>query len=232
MKTKIIVILLSSFAILYVIYILAGVKYSIHQVNEHEKLEPAKVSDSVVSEYLELIHRYDTASVIPRFAFITAARPPFSKFDLKNGNCLIISKLTTADSIDFATAFIAEKGETEPSMDSVYNGVNEKLFHVYHLTSHPKLKKELYIRFDGDSTYEMERDDSTISYYFKARGFSIRYTKDGTVDIYGKTKAVPIPMEIYFLKRNKNLYFALLSVNSIDSLELVNPFVPPHSANN
>lgn len=209
---------------LFLLYTLVGFLYSMRRLKEHSQVEHVRVSDSLVQEYVKLFPNYDSSMVTPGYAYVPTARSPFSTFDFKNGNCLIIAKLDTAITMTLRAAAIETGGRAEGSMDSIYNIINENYFEISHLVSKPKTIQNFYVTLNGDSIREITRNDSTIQYYWRAKNFSARYEQRGPVDIYGSVKGQEVPMDIFFMRRNGKLYFALLSVNNIDSLTLINPF--------
>jgi hypothetical protein len=73
----------------------------------------------------------------------------------------------------------------------------------------------VYFTLYGNSTRILKKNDTAAYYYSNFKNFSIKYQKEGKIDIYGKAKGNPqgsnVPLEIIFLKRNNNLYFILLT---------------------
>ena len=91
-------------------------------------------------------------------------------------------------------------------------------FKIGSLLSMPKVSNKLYITFVGDSLRTVVNSDSIIQYYLQLNSFSLRYALAGPVDIFGHVKGRKVPVNILFIKRNRQLYFVLLSVNNIDSV--------------
>jgi hypothetical protein len=154
-------------------------------------------------------------------------RFPFGTFDIKNNNCLILSKLDDVGQVELKTIDLKSNyGSQSGTTDSIYSAINENFFKVSHLMSIQSPIKNIYLSIPGTSVRRLSIDDSTCIFCGNVANFSIKYSKKGPIDIYGYTKlTLSLPMDIYFMKRMGHLYLAIVSVNNADNKLLTNPFI-------
>lgn len=76
---------------------------------------------------------------------------------------------------------------------------------------------KIYINLFGDDTRIISKNDTLAYYYSKVENFYIKYQPNSPQDFFGSIKeksvGIKIPMEIMFIKRNKNTYLILLSAD-------------------
>jgi hypothetical protein len=184
-------------------------------------------SDTLIQEYRSLISPNQQPFAIPEYTYLLPERFPFGTFNIKNDNCLILSKLDEVDQVELKTIdLISSYGSQSGTTDSIYNVINENFFKVSHLMSTPSPIKNIYLSILGTSVRRLSIDDSTVIFRGNVANFSIKYIKEGPIDIYGYTNlTLSLPMDIYFLKRMGHLYLAIVSVNNTDNKLLTNPFI-------
>lgn len=222
--TKIILTVVGALICLYVTYTIFGFFYSVNKLREHDQTEKVVPMDTTINEYSSLLPPTIYSSSHPGFSYLMNHRAPFSTFDIKDDNCLIISKLSNSANLALNDIRVDNRAHNDGSLDSFYNVINENYFELSHLCSEPGLIRAVYLSVDGDVVDRILVNDTTLKLRCKLKSFSIKYSVNGPIDMYARVKSIGLPMDIYYLKRNKTLYFLLMSVNNIDSTRLVDLF--------
>jgi len=195
-----------------------GFFYSMHQIGKVEKLAGIHVSDSVIQEYFKLFPKIPARDLVPNYSYICDDRSPFGTFDLKAGYSLIVCKIDSLEDVPLPLGISIQNNKAEKSMDNVYNVINENYFKMYNLHFSPRYSKKMFITFDGDSLKNIVRNDSVVQYYLRFNSFSLRYSLNGPIDILCSVKGESIPANFLFFKKDKQMYFAILSIDSINAV--------------
>jgi len=154
-------------------------------------------------------------------------REPISMLFFDQNYHIIIHKIKLARDIPLQSIFHTQIKNARRSTGIPYNLYGDHIFFYFQCKTgltHPV--SEVYLTLSGDSLKTIAENDSIAAYHLLCKNLSVRYEENGLVDIFviGKENilgAPIIPMDILFLRRQKNLYFLLLTPKS------QNKVVPP-----
>lgn len=196
-------------------------KDAIKTNKEISQLDTNTVSENPPKEYLNLFRNKKALKCISTITskhryLITEFTD--GQFDIQ------ISKLDTMNSLQVSQVLNETFSTTEQSKNIYYTDyLPNKIVSInYRLGAKEKID-EVYFTLYGDNTRILKKDDTVAYYYSNFENFSIKYQKEGKIDIYGKAKGnsqgSKAPLEVMFLKRNNNFYLILLT-NKIHSSNL------------
>jgi hypothetical protein len=178
----------------------------------------AAILRTIPIEYLHLFHFQDNGMIKNEFTQLSTVRHPISNFDYdSNKYCIIVTKIDIERDIPLNEMIEEEYKATTLSPDVGYLGAVELKFDFEYLTDSVKASK-VHLNIEGDEVTTIVRNDTIASYYLKMKSLSVQYKNDGLNDLVGTAKRDNIPTAILFLKRKKELYFILMSVNYNDPL--------------
>lgn len=227
MRSKTIVIGVGIVTSLLMLYIAIGWLQGLRQVSRYHQVAHVETGDTVIEEYMTLFSPSMKEYAKPGVSYLLNGRNPFGTFDIRNNNCLIISKLDDTIHVLLTSILAVSQEATAGTMDSVYNAIDEGIFKLDHLPFNKGHIEHVYLATDGDSVNKVMVNDSTVRIHCLAKTFSVKYRSNGPIDIYGGVKydnQLMLPIDIFFLKRRSALYFAVVSINDRNSLQLSNPF--------
>ena len=183
---------------------------------EISKLDTNTYSQNAPKEYLTLF--LDKSKLVCDNAITSKHRNIITEFHDEHFY-IEVYKLDTLNGLPLGKIINEAFNDNGISKNLYYTDYsNKKQFEIsYKLGTREKLSM-LYFTLYGDHTQVVKKDDTVAYYYSKFENFSIKYQKEGAIDIYGKIKEnfrdAKVPVEIMFLKRNNNLYFILLANKS------------------
>ena len=157
---------------------------------------------------------------MPVKSLILKYQNPISEFDLDNKKYFIqVVKLDTSieQSLD---NYLTLSNSKKLSTNAITYYPMGHFFAVFYKTGKNKVS---HINFNlvGDSVRTILRNDTIACFYSNFKLFSMNYGDSDTTAIYSNSDRADetqlsgssLPIEIVFLKRNKSIYFMLMSVN-------------------
>lgn len=136
---------------------------------------------------------------------------------------LFIYKLDSTGSLSLKDSVVVRYVGADRTTGVTYNVLDENLFYKFHYKSgNVGSSSSVFLTIKGDSLRQTIKNDSLINLDILCHNMSIRYQDDAAIDIFieGKQEGsgtLPIPMDILFCKRDKNIYLLILTANSADS---------------
>lgn len=132
-----------------------------------------------------------------------------------------ISKLDISGDLPLNKVVSEAFTTSEQSLNLYYTDYfSNKLFSINYRLGPKEKATKLYFNIEGDNSGVVEKNDHLAYYYSTFKNFSIRYKKEGKIDIFGKARKKNVPVEIMFLKRNSDLYFIVLAnINNSANLD-------------
>ena len=108
------------------------------------------------------------------------------------------------------------------TQSAIYEVLDQRNYRLKQKSGRQSSVSDLHLTLNGNSIKTIVKNDSVASYYLKFKDFSLKYGLDDDVDIYAKygarefSSVNPIPINLLFLKRNKFVYFIVLSVYNLN----------------
>ncbi len=103
---------------------------------------------------------------------------------------------------------------------TVYTVINHNnFFQFQYQVGSAQPVSNIYLTLAGDSLKNLVQNDSVMSYHLLCKNFSIRYNKDGPIDLFvvGQEGMLAtttiIPMDLLFLKRDGAIYLLIMTPN-------------------
>jgi len=195
-------------------------------VNLHGEREDSEIwTDTIPKQYLQLLKLPDTCCKNGRIVFVNTLsskyRNPVSRFYIDNKYYLQVYKMYNSFNYSLKKAIKEEFSGSSPSNTEYASDETTDMEFLYKRTE-PQKPENIYLTIGGDSTITLKKNDTVAYYFSKCANLSIRFKQDQDNDIFGECKSQNlnmVPLEIMFLKRDKNLYlFTLSSKNASTTL--------------
>lgn len=171
-------------------------------------------------EYWNLLPDSVSKKVTVFQTLILKDQNPISDFDVDNGKYFIQILKWNAMTDQSLDNFLTFSNSKELSTNDITYYPIGHFFAVFYKTRKNSVS---HINFNlvGDSVRTIFRNDTIACFYSKFSSFSINYGNSDTTAIYAHSNRADetqlsgstLPIEIVFLKRNKSVYFMLMSVN-------------------
>lgn len=208
------------FIIIIIVVIVVAVFAYLPRIGlETEAEYPGTYSDTIPNEYLGLFRGVNKEKLASLKTIEIKFRSPISNIVYDKDYYLQVYKIDSAFNRSVGNA-VNVSNESNPGYHNSPYNVNEQYCaeFVYKLYK-PIKPSEIYLTLFGKNTQVLKKNDSISYYYSIFENFSIKLQKDADDDIHGKAKSTiflneSAPLEILFLKREKNLYLILLSVKN------------------
>jgi hypothetical protein len=179
---------------------------------------PRTFSYVIPQEYLNLFSDVNKVKMTSLRTVNIKFRNSISNIGYNKNYYIQIYKLDSTFNIPVREA-INENYEFNHGYHDVPYDINEQYCaeFVYKLYR-PTKPSKIYLSLSGNNTQILKKNDSIACYYSNFQNFSIKFQKDADDDIYAKANSdnfltKEVPLEVLFLKRQKNLYLILMSVN-------------------
>ncbi len=186
---------------------------------EHTSSTRTAIIQTIPVEYSHLFNLQSREKIRNSFTDLSSVRFPISHFDYDdNKYCIIETKIKLDSDISLSKIINEIHTKTSISKGNTYWGITESNFNFYYLAK-PIHTSNVLLALDGDSIRTLSKNDSTISYYFKMRSFSMQYDQNYLKDLVANAKGDKIPVCLSFIKRNRLLYIILMSINYDNKLQ-------------
>jgi hypothetical protein len=187
-------------------------KNAIKTNKEISQLDSNSYSTIVPEEYLDLF--LDKKNIVCDSSLTSKHRSLVTELH-NNQFYILVYKLGAANKLYLNNVYENYSSSGAPMYSYYIDASTSKQLQVQYKLGIMGEIPSLYFNLYGDHTQALKKNDSVAYYYSNFENFSIRYQKEGKIDIYGKAKGNPqrskAPLEVMFLKRNNNLYFILLT---------------------
>jgi hypothetical protein len=183
------------------------------------------------NEYLSFLNFGDSSDFKPVINHSSKFRFPISLIDYKKKYTIIIYKLSDSFDNSVSNQIIVDKNYSDQKTTGIYTIVNENIFRMYYRSDTSIRSNQFKVHLSGDSIVNSMQSDSIVMYNMKFDQISWSKIPEKYLDIYIEPKNVTpfagkIPASIAFIKRNKSLYFIMLSMN--DNTANLDPRILPH----
>jgi hypothetical protein len=188
------------------------------------------IVNSIPLEYTSLfIHNDSTFSKKITYVILKNQRSPISDFLYDNKYYITVTKLKTDHPIDSLPPIQLESGETEQSYYGVFNGFDIDYGELDYKPQ-PLVASNIFLTLYGDSLKQLSSTKKLAAYCINLKKFSLKYVKNGPVDLYMDTGDPHFkPSSILLLYNyHGNIYLILIvGHNSTDklNLEIVNKII-------
>jgi hypothetical protein len=182
------------------------------------RLDSESYGKTAPKEYLNLFDNKD--KIIETRTRISKRRNPISDFFYDSKFYIQIYKMDTVDDFKLTKRITVNYISAALSLNTNFRDhLNETPITVMYKEGTKEKISDVGFTLFGDNCKAVKENDSVAYYYCSdIKNFSIRCKKDEAEDIYGNIKDEfqdkKIPIEIMFLKRNKNLYLIWLTVKN------------------
>lgn len=179
--------------------------------------EDSMMNKSISKEYADLFRDEYKSKIDTGVTYFSKVRHPVTTLSLDKNYPLLIFKMDLTRDVSLPDV-ITEVSKEYPSPNTgiVYNLIRERLFNLIYLSGKPSFSDSIYFYVQGDSIKTVVSNDSMVGYHLYCRNFSLAYKKDGIKDIAAYNEGFEVfrkfPVNLLFLKRDKALYFLLMSV--------------------
>lgn len=190
-------------------------------LSTHEELPS---SDSLNSEYLNLIAKENQIKIRVDQVYQSKIRYPVAKLYFGENNILFINKISTVERFPLAERVLSETKNATLPKEIVYSTLeNGSSQFTYELGGIDSISN-IYLTSFGDSATTVISNDSIMAYHLICKNFSIKYNKNGPVDMLleGQQELFgikQIPADVLFLRRNNALYVLLMISKSGGSIK-------------
>lgn len=150
-------------------------------------------------------------------------REPISMLFFDQNYHLIIYKINLTEIKSLQEIIHTEIKAANRSVGYPYSVYGDNIFFNFQTKAgltHPVSK--IYLTLSGDSLKIIAKNDSVMAYHLRCKNFSLRYGENNPVDIFVKGKegslgrTPVIPMDILFLRRQKNVFLFVLTPRNDD----------------
>lgn len=170
------------------------------------------VKEGMSNEYLNLFNTQKRKEISIHYSYDTKVNFPISSMHYKTAYIMMMGKWIIGDKSlkDFIKESIDDNGLKMDKVNSECNGgsfilrqsIEDSLLRINHA----------YFPFFGSGFKTIVKNDSVAYYKGNFESFGISVLEKESLDILVKVKDEPLPVNILFLKRNKSLYFFVLTV--------------------
>jgi len=186
--------------------------------NEYEKIDPQTTSQIAPKSYLQLFGDSDKPTSVSTSN--TKLRNPISELAYKDYRLIVYKMDTLRDSKVSLNNIIHESYSATKDNLTAYRGIVEygDTPELYVHMAAPDKPDRIYLNIFGEQTRVITKNDSVAYYSSNFKRFYIKYKPDGSDEFYGNASEhddenAIVPLELMFLKRNRNLYFILMFAN-------------------
>jgi hypothetical protein len=175
-----------------------------------------KVTFETKPEYMDLFKKNDQNKLKPDVEYSKKNRNAIATLNFDSGKyCLIIYKIPTSN---FNLNKIQIKKENGKLFSSgvIYNVVNQSYFDFNYASGDPGIANSIQFAYVGNSLRTTIANDTIVLNYLRYQKIALKYNNENKVDMYSEVAQIYslVPVSILFLKRNKQLYMILMSVNN------------------
>jgi hypothetical protein len=186
--------------------------------NEYEKMDPQTTSQIAPKSYLQLFGDSDKPTSVSTSN--TKLRNPISELAYKDYRLVVYKIDTLRNSNTSLNNIIKESYTNTKDNFGSYRGIvdYDDILGMYVQMAVPDKPERIYLNLFGNNTHTIIKNDSVAYYSSDFKNFYIKYRPDGGEEFYGKATEhdddnITTPLELMFLKRNRNLYFILMFAN-------------------
>lgn len=197
-----------------ILYFVITTWLNVRRINQSNNEELAS-SDSLSSEYLNLISKENQMKIKIAQVYLSKIRNPLARLYFEDSDILFINKICSIKDIALAEKVQSEIKSATMSKEIVYNTLTNGSYRFSYETRGVDPVSNIHLTFYGDSLTTVISNDSILSYHLLCKNSSFSYNENSSVDMilegnqnfYGIT---PVPADILFMKRNNALYVLLL----------------------
>jgi hypothetical protein len=181
-------------------------------------------TDSINSEYLNLIAKKNQIKVKVEQVYQSKIRYPVAELYFEENNILFINKISRIGTFPLAERVLNETKNATLSKEVVYSTLKKgSCEFTYKLAGIDSISK-IYLTSFGDSLTTIISNDSILAYHLICKNLSIRYNKNGPVDMLlegqqGLFGIKEFPADLLFIRRNNALYLLLMISRSGGSVK-------------
>lgn len=180
-------------------------------------------TNSLNSEYLNLIDKENQTKIKVDQVYQSKIRYPVAKLYYGEDNILLINKISTVGRFSLAEEALIETKNAKMSKGIVYNILKNGSCQFTYESGGIDSVSRIYLTFFGDSVTKAISNDSTLAYHLICKNLSIRYNKNGPVDMLlegqqGLFGIKEFPADLLFIRRNNALYLLLMISKSGGSI--------------
>jgi hypothetical protein len=207
------VIILGVIILIIVIKFLWNTSEIFSNYSNNVKLDSVTKSQTAPDEYLKLFKNRN--KLVLDESKESRRRNTISEFYYNKNFLVQVYKIDTVNDLSVKKIVNESFSPSSMSIGNEYSqDLNNAEFEIGYREGPKERISNIFFTLFGDSTGIIEKNDSLAYYYSKFENFSIRYGINSPKDIYANIKEDfknhKAPLELMFLKRNRNLYVILL----------------------
>lgn len=197
-----------------ILYFVITTWLNVRKINQ-SKYEELASSDSLSSEYLNLITKENQTKTRVDQVYLSKIKNSLAKLYFEDSNVLFIYKIGSVRNISLSKIAHNEINNATESKEKVYSILTNGSYQFEYESKNVDSISAIYLTCFGDSLTTVISNDSILSYHLRCKNSSIRYSKNGTIDMLLEGTQRPfgiasVSADILFIKRNNLLYVLLL----------------------
>jgi hypothetical protein len=208
-------------ALLVIIVIMICVRVFDHLVNSVES--ESTIVNSIPVEYMNLfLHKDSTFSKIKTYIILKNQRSSISNFLYDDKYYITVTKLKTTQSMNSLPLIQLESGESEQNYYGLFNGFDIP-YGEFDYRPQPLVASNIFLTLYGDSLKQFSPTNYLTSYSINIKKFSVKYIKNGPVDLYmdAQDSQVKPSSILLFFNYHGNIYLIyIVGYNATDKLNL------------
>jgi hypothetical protein len=175
---------------------------------------PMTISNQIPAEYLQLFNKSAQKNLLAMNTFNEKAKFPIANIGYDSTYCIQVYKLSSTYMLSLTNSIIESNANGHRPVKTLYTANQENALIIMDKVGELDTPANIYFSLHGDQKQLVLRNDTVVSYYANCHDFSVKYIKNGVQQICADvddSHKEPTFLETMFLKRNRNLYFIVMS---------------------